>query len=194
MELVSNTQNIVDFISQPWHWAVSGAAIASLVFFLTWMGRRFGVSTAFQDLCKIAGAEKFADYFRYDLKNSYWRLAFIAGAIGGGFLASTLLVNPETIELSTATVAHLQNDWGISAEQGGGFLPVDLFNFSNPKGILLTIIGGFLVGFGARYGSGCTSGHAITGLSHLQLPSFLTVIGFFIGGLIMTWLIMPLIF
>ena len=29
----------------------------------------------------------------------------------------------------------------------------------------------FLVGFGARYAGGCTSGHAISGLSALQLPS-----------------------
>ncbi|MCB0854990.1 MAG: YeeE/YedE family protein, partial [Bacteroidetes bacterium] len=64
----------------------------------------------------------------------------------------------------------------------------------NPLGVILAIIGGFLVGFGARYGDGCTSGHAITGLSHLQLPSLITVIGFFIGGIIMTWGIMPLIF
>ncbi|MEZ4951072.1 MAG: YeeE/YedE thiosulfate transporter family protein, partial [Saprospiraceae bacterium] len=59
---------------------------------------------------------------------------------------------------------------------------------------ILAIIGGFFVGFGARYGDGCTSGHAISGLSHLQLPSLITVIGFFIGGLTMTWFIMPLIF
>jgi len=55
-------------------------------------------------------------------------------------------------------------------------------------------LGGFLVGFGARYAGGCTSGHAISGLSNLQLPSLIAVIGFFIGGLIMTYMVFPLIF
>jgi hypothetical protein len=74
-----------------------------------------------------------------------------------------------------------------------GYFPTAVFNFFSPKGIILGIVGGFLVGFGARYGGGCTSGHAITGLSHLQLPSLLTVIGFFIGGLLMTHLLLPIL-
>ena len=56
------------------------------------------------------------------------------------------------------------------------------------------LFGGFLVGFGARWAGGCTSGHAISGLSNLQVPSLIAVVGFFIGGLIMTFLIFPLIF
>jgi len=51
-----------------------------------------------------------------------------------------------------------------------------------------------MVGFGARYAGGCTSGHAISGLSNLQLPSLIAVIGFFIGGLVMVHLLYPLIF
>lgn len=158
------------------------------------MGRTFGVSTAFKNFCQLAGAGKKYAFFNFDIKNEYWRLAFVLGAVGGGFIASNFLSSPEAVNISEATISHLQEDWGIAYPQGGGFLPDSIFNFSNGKGVLLTIIGGFLVGFGARYGEGCTSGHAITGLSHLQLPSLLTVIGFFIGGLTMTWLIMPLIF
>jgi uncharacterized membrane protein YedE/YeeE len=59
---------------------------------------------------------------------------------------------------------------------------------------LILFIGGLFVGFGARYAGGCTSGHAISGLSNLQVPSLIAVIGFFIGGLIMTHLIFPIIF
>ena len=59
-------------------------------------------------------------------------------------------------------------------------------------GVLL--VGGLLVGFGARYAGGCTSGHAISGLSNLQLPSLLAVIGFFVGGLVMIHAIFPIIF
>ena len=53
---------------------------------------------------------------------------------------------------------------------------------------------GDATGFGARYAGGCTSGHAISGLSNLQIPSLIAVIGFFAGGLIMTYFFIPLIF
>jgi hypothetical protein len=53
--------------------------------------------------------------------------------------------------------------------------------------------GGFLVGFGTRYAGGCTSGHAIMGLSDLQWPSLVATISFMIGGFLMTNLILPYI-
>jgi uncharacterized membrane protein YedE/YeeE len=62
------------------------------------------------------------------------------------------------------------------------------------KGFAVLAVGGFLVGFGTRYAGGCTSGHAISGLSNLQLPSLVAVIGFFIGGLIMTHFLFPFIY
>ena len=62
------------------------------------------------------------------------------------------------------------------------------------KTILLLLVGGIFIGFGTRYAGGCTSGHAITGLSNFQLPSLIAVIGFFIGGLIMTHVLFPFIF
>ena len=185
---------MIDFISQPWHWSVAGAAIAMVVFLMTWMGRSFGISTAFRNMCTAAGAGKKVPFFNVSLKDEGWRNAFVIGAIAGGAM---LLQSPEPVAISEATITHL-TDWGISyptdVNDEAGFLPTGVFNFGNPLGIILTLIGSFLVGFGARYAQGCTSGHAITGLSHLQLPSLLTVIGFFIGGLLMTWVIMPMIF
>lgn len=193
MQLLLQSQGFVEMISQPWHWAISGMAIAFILFLMTWMGRSFGVSTAFRNLCVMCGARKTNSFFNIDLKAERWRMVFIAGGILGGFIAANYLASPDTIALSESTVSHLA-DWNISPEEGNGYLPDSIFNLSNMKGIIIAIIGGFLVGFGARYADGCTSGHAITGLSHLQLPSLLTVVGFFIGGLIMTWLIMPMIF
>jgi len=40
------------------------------------------------------------------------------------------------------------------------------------------VVGGFLVGYGARLGNGCTSGHGICGLGSLQWPSALAVLTF----------------
>jgi hypothetical protein len=75
--------------------------------------------------------------------------------------------------------------------------PAELFSLDailSIKGFLVLAVGGLLVGFGSRYAGGCTSGHAISGLSDLQVPSLIAVVGFFIGGLIMTFFILPLIF
>jgi uncharacterized membrane protein YedE/YeeE len=79
---------------------------------------------------------------------------------------------------------------------GMAYLPEELFSFQalmQPKVLLILSIGGFLVGFGARYAGGCTSGHAISGLSNLQLVSLYAVIGFFVGGLFMNHVLLPYI-
>ncbi len=196
MELIGNSGSFLDFISQPWHWAVSGAAIALTLVLLTWMGRSFGVSMTFKDVCAMAGAGKKTPFFQMDLKDEYWRLSFVVGGLVGGIVSVLFLKSPETVAISQSTIDYLATI-GISYpegdEKGMGFVPTSLFNFSSIKGIILALAGGFLVGFGARYGDGCTSGHAISGLAHLQLPSLITVIGFFIGGLLMTHLLFPLL-
>lgn len=189
--------SIIETLSQPWHWAVSGAAIAGTMLLLTWMGRSFGVSATFRDMCTIAGAGKKHEFFRINIKDEYWRLAFVLGAVVGGFIASRFLASADPVAISQSTIDNLRT-WGInyfqSVEEGTGMVATSVFNFTNIKGILLAIIGGFFVGFGARYADGCTSGHAISGLSHLKPQSLLTVTGFFIGGLLMTHLILPLLF
>lgn len=194
MELVTNPNTILDVVSQPWHWSVAGAAIALTLLALTWLGRSLGISTSYETLCTISGVGKRFSYFNRNLKNDAWRLALVAGVIGGGFISNQFLASPAPVDINPNTIEHLAG-MGITYpeadEKGIGFVPTSLFNFGNVKGLLMAIIGGFLVGFGARYAGGCTSGHAITGLSHLQLPSLLSVIGFFIGGILMIWVIFP---
>ena len=190
---------IIEFLSQPWHWSISGFMIAVVMFLLIYLGQKFGVSSSFQAMCSIGGAGKFFDYFDYDWKKQDWLLMFVIGAIIGGAIGVTLLASPDPVQISSATIADL-NEIGISypkdTSEGKGFLPQDLMNFEmlgTLKGFLLMVVGGFLIGFGTRYGGGCTSGHAITGLSNLQLPSLVAVIGFFIGGLITTFFVLPAI-
>jgi len=191
--------NIIDFISQPWHWSISGLMIALVMFLLIYLGQRFGVSSSFRAMCAIGGAGKAADYFKYDWKSHDWLLTFVLGSIIGGGIASTLLASPTPVQISSATISDLAS-MGISTpnslNEGAGFVPLDLFNIEtllSLKGILVMVLGGFLIGFGTRWAGGCTSGHAITGLSNLQLPSLVAVIGFFIGGLLMTHILLPLI-
>jgi len=192
--------NIIEYISQPWHWSISGAAIAFVMFLLIYLGKKFGVSSSFEALCTIGGAGKRIDYFKYDWKSHSWLLMFVVGSIIGGGIASTLLASPEPVQISAATVADLAalgvNTPTTNAE-GAGFIPLEVFNWNSLlslKGILIMVLGGFLIGFGTRWAGGCTSGHAISGLSNFQLPSLVAVIGFFIGGLAMTHLIFPFLF
>lgn len=194
MELSINASNFWEFISQPWHWAVSGAAIALVLALMTWMGRSFGVSTTFKAFCSAAGGGKVSDFFKMNIKDEFWRIAFVIGGIIGGYIATNFLTSPEPVAISASTVDYLSSigiAYPESDAQGIGFVPTSILNYESLKGVLLALAGGFLVGFGARYGDGCTSGHAISGLAHFQLPSLLTVIGFFIGGLLMTHFIFP---
>lgn len=190
--------NIIEFFSQPWHWSISGAMLVMVMFLLIYLGKKFGISTSFENLCTLAGAGKKYTFFDTNLKDSIWRFLFVGGAIIGGVIASTILASPEPVAISTGTIEHFTKI-GVNVpqtiEEGRGFLPsiISFENLMTLQGIVLMIGGGFLIGFGTRYAGGCTSGHAISGLSNLQLPSLIAVIGFFIGGLLMTHLLFPLI-
>jgi uncharacterized membrane protein YedE/YeeE len=191
--------SIIEFISQPWHWSVSGIGIVFVMFLLLVFGGEFGVSSNLRTLCSIGGAGSHCDFFKFDWKNQVWNLVFIGGAVIGGFIAVNYLGSPDPVAISEATQSYLSSV-GINTpqtlEEGRAYVPNEIFGSENMfslKSILLLIGGGFLVGFGTRYAGGCTSGHAISGLSNLQLPSLIAVVGFFIGGLAMTWFILPII-
>ena len=185
----------MEFIVQPWPWYVSGPLIAITLLLLVLFGKTFGMSSNLRTMCTIVGAGKYASFFEFDWKSQRWNLTVVLGAIIGGFIAVHFLSDGSPINLSENTITDL-NSLGFE-DVGKNILPSEIYSWENIltlKGMSILIIAGFLVGFGTRYAGGCTSGHAITGLSNLQLPSLIAVIGFFIGGLIMTHLILPLIF
>lgn len=185
---------MIDFISQPWPWYVAGPLITLTMFLLIYFGKSFGVSSNLRTLCTIGGAGRFSDFFKFEWKTQSWNLIFVIGAATGGFIASHFLTNEEPIQLASSVVKELES-YGIN-DPGSDFLPQELFGLEallSVRGFVMLIVGGFLVGFGTRYAGGCTSGHAISGLSNLQVPSLIAVIGFFIGGLIMTFLILPFV-
>lgn len=185
----------MELLLQPWPWYVSGPLIALVLILLVYFGKTFGMSSNLRTLCSMAGAGKYSDFFRFDWKAYRWNLVVVIGAVLGGYIAVEFLSDGQLMNLSTQTVQDLEI-LGF-AEAGKGLLPDEIyapqegFDF---KSLSLLIIGGFLVGFGTRYAGGCTSGHAITGISNLQIPSFIAVIGFFLGGLVMVHLLFPLIF
>ncbi|MAZ73270.1 MAG: YeeE/YedE family protein [Flavobacteriaceae bacterium] len=185
----------MNWIYEPWPWFVSGPLIALVMFLLLLVGKQFGMSSNLRTACSALGAGKAADFFKFDWKAERWNLMVVLGAVIGGFVASNYMSN-HTVEINPETAQQLANEYQITSA-GESYMPPEIFAtaaLSDPFIIAILLIGGLLVGFGARYAGGCTSGHAISGLSNLQLPSLIAVIGFFIGGLVMIHLIYPLLF
>lgn len=182
-------------ILDPWPWYLSGAGFALVMLLLLLLSKNFGISANLRTICTICGAGNKNDFFKFDWKTQRWNLTVVLGAVIGGFLAATFGTNNEAVPIHPDVINQL-NTFGFE-DAGQAYLPAMLFEttvFTDIKSLAILAIGGLLVGFGARYAGGCTSGHAISGLSELQLPSLIAVIGFFAGGLIMVHFLFPLIF
>lgn len=184
---------MLEFIKQPWHWSIAGILIGLVVPTLLLIGnKRFGISSNLRHICAACMPANIP-FFKYDWKKETWNLFFVGGVFMGGFIAAYFLQNPQPVLIAAKTQAILEAQ-GI--HNFNGLMPSDLFNFGSLttlRGFIVIILGGFLVGFGTRYADGCTSGHAIMGLSNLQLPSLIATICFMIGGFLMTWLGLPFI-
>lgn len=187
-----------DFIAQPWPWYVAGPLLALVMFVLLYFGHEFGISENFRLMCAADGADSMNEFFRIDWRAGEWNLLVALGAVFGGYLASHYFIGSQgdIAHISDATVASL-NQINIKVTQGAVPLVPEFLAWKallTWQGLLMIAGGGFLVGFGARYAGGCTSGHAISGLSALQVPSLVAVIGFFMGGLVVTYFIIPFLF
>lgn len=183
----------MNILTQPWPWYIAGPLIGLMVPLLLLIDNKaFGISSTLRHICAACIPTK-AKFFDYDWKKESWNLIFALGMVIGGFTAGYILRNPNPINLSESAIEDL-NKLGVKNYEG--LIPLEVFNFAaifTLRGFLLMIVGGFLIGFGTRYAGGCTSGHAIMGLSNLQFPSLVATCCFFAGGLIMTWFILPYI-
>lgn len=185
----------MEIIFQTWPWYISGFIIGIIMLSLIYFGKSFGMSSNLRSMCSMSGLGKRVRFFDFDWKSQRWNLVVVAGAMLGGFVAVHFMSDPSNVSINPETIDQLAQ-LGIDAPHGK-LLPDALFGnqiFQSPENILILLVGGLLIGFGSRYAGGCTSGHAISGLSNLQIPSLMAVIGFFVGGLIMAHFIFPLIF
>ena len=184
---------IIEFLQQPWPWYVAGPLIGLTVPVLLIIGNKsFGISSSLRHVC-AACLPAGIPFFKYDWKKEIWNLFFVSGILAGGVLAITLLANPAPISVH-ANLAEELATYGIT--DFSDLVPVQILNWESLftlKGFLMIVVGGFMVGFGTRYAGGCTSGHAIMGLSTLQWPSLVATCCFMIGGLLMANFILPLI-
>lgn len=184
---------MLEIIKQPWPWYVAGPLIGLTVPALLILGNKsFGISSSLRHVC-AACIPSDIKFFKYDWKKEMWNLFFVFGILLGGIIASRFLINPEEISVNAALKSELAT-YGIT--DYSNMVPVQLMNFAGLftlKGFIIMVVGGFLVGFGTRYAGGCTSGHAIMGLSNLQWPSLIATICFMAGGFLMANVILPVI-
>ena len=184
---------MIEFLKQPWAWYVAGPLIGLMVPTLLIIGNKtLGISSSLRHICAACIPGKI-DFFNYSWKKEAWNLFFVAGIVLGAFIVARFLNDPNAVNLNPKLVAEL-NQYGITNQTS--LMPEQLFNWQQlltVKGIFFMVIGGFLVGFGTRYAGGCTSGHAIMGLSNLQWPSLIATVSFMVGGFIMANLILPFI-
>lgn len=184
---------ILEFIRQPWPWYVAGPLIGLTVPLLLILGNRtFGISSSLRHVCAACIPANIS-FFKYDWKKESWNLLFVLGVLIGGFLTATFLDDPAPVQVNPKLAEELLS-YGVS--NYASLVPSEVFNWPalfTARGFILMIGGGFLVGFGTRYAGGCTSGHAIMGLSSLQWPSLIATCCFMIGGFVMANLVLPLI-
>jgi uncharacterized membrane protein YedE/YeeE len=185
--------NLIELIKQPWPWYVAGPLIGLTVPALLILGNKsFGISSSLRHVCAACMPANIP-FFKYDWKKELWNLFFVAGILVGGFIAAYFLANPEPMVVHPDLVADLAK-YGIT--DYSNLVPMQLMNWealTTPRGFVMMVVGGFMVGFGTRYAGGCTSGHAIMGLSTLQWPSLVATICFMIGGFTMVNVILPYI-
>lgn len=184
---------MIEFLKQPWPWYVAGPLIGLTVPALLILGNKsFGISSSLRHIC-AACLPANIPFFKYNWRKEAWNLFFVFGILLGGVLAISFLANSGPIKVNPKLVAELSRYGITNFDQ---LVPQDVMSWSalfTMRGFIVMVAGGFLVGFGTRYAGGCTSGHAIMGLSNLQLPSLIATICFMVGGFIMANLILPLI-
>ncbi len=182
-----------DFLKQPWPWYVAGALIGLIIPALLILGNKhFGISSNLRHVCAACFPANIP-FFKYEWKKEVWNLFFVGGILSGAVIATLFLSNPAPMQVNAALVTELKG-YGITTYTKQ--LPPEIFSFQSLftlRGFILLVAGGFFVGFGTRYGGGCTSGHAITGLSNLQSPTLIATISFMAGGFVMANFILPYI-
>ncbi len=147
--------------------ALSGLlAVASVAL----VGKFFGASTTF---ARIGGAlegivlpERVANlaYFQKYVFKMDWQLLFLVGITLGSFISSKMT--------GTFKVQAIPDMWR------------DHFGSRLSPRIWMAFVGGIIAAFGARMAGGCPSGHGLSGLMQMSISGFISLLCFFLGGII----------
>ena len=183
---------MVDAITGPWPWYVSGPLLGLMVPLLLVLGNKeFGISSTLRQVCAAVLPVRAPYVSQYAWREHAWNLTMALGVIVGAAIAVVFLGGDRAPEVSLAAQA-LFRSWGLAP--AAALQPAEIYGYPgvlSVRALVSLILGGFLVGFGTRYANGCTSGHAIMGLSMLNVGSLVATIGFFAGGVIVSNLVVP---
>jgi uncharacterized membrane protein YedE/YeeE len=183
-----------ELLFSPWPWYVAGPMIGLVVPMLLLIGNRpFGISSSFRHVC-AAFMPSGLQYFQYEWRREIWSLVFVVGIAIGGGVATAWLSHPGDVTVMAPALARELARYGIDPQQR--LLPRELFSWTHltsVRTLLVTVVGGLLVGFGSRYAGGCTGGHAITGIATFQRASIIATLAFMAGGFLMANLVLPVI-
>ncbi len=181
-------------ITGPWPWWVTGPLLGLMVPILLLLGNKnFGISSTLRHVCAAVLPVK-AEYFTSDnVRANMWNLVLALGVIVGATIAVLFLGGDRAPEVTPAA-QELFATWNIAAPVR--LQPSEIYLWPGAvslRSLISLVVGGFLVGFGTRYAGGCTSGHAIMGLSLLNFGSLVATVGFFAGGVLVSQFIVPLV-
>ena len=172
-----------DLLIYPWPWYLTGPLMGAPIPLLLFFGNKMlGASFSLRHICALIPNQ--IAYFNYEVKKGYWNLAFAGGVFLGGLVTYHFFYKISVVEITESTRRDL---FSLGLHDLSGLMPSKIFSASKLwgfQGLLFTILGGFLVGFGVRYSMG---------LSQLSTSSAIAIIAFFGGGIIMTHLLLPLI-
>ena len=182
-----------DALSHLWPWYISGPLIGLSVPLLLLAGNKMlGISGTLRQICAMCFPANIP-FLKYNWKDQLWNIFFAGGLLLGGFIGGVILKPKVMPPLSDATIEDMKT---MGINYNDSILPSEIFSWTHLltwQHLVIVVGGGFLVGFGTRYAGGCTSGHAIMGLSNLQWPSLVATICFMAGGFIMANIILPII-
>jgi uncharacterized protein len=163
--------SLLEFLTMArWSPYIAGAGIGILTccaFLLS--DRPLGCSTAFVKARGLIGKAINADrigkmaYYREIIPQVDWAFMIIPGIIIGACISSLLS--------GTFRVIAVPALWG------------SVFGDNPALRLAVALLGGLLLGLGARWAGGCTSGHGISGSIQLSLASMITAACFFAGGI-----------
>ena len=153
-----------------------GAGIGILSWFaFLFSDKPLGVSTAYERTAGMieeaarGSSVREKEYYQRYVPKIDWEWMFVAGLFGGALL-SALLSGDFRVEMVPPM-------WEAS------------FGDHAALRWLAALIGGVLLGIGARWADGCTSGHGISGTLQLVVSSWVAVLCFFAGGVVTARLI-----
>jgi uncharacterized membrane protein YedE/YeeE len=153
---------------QTWPWWVAGFGLGLTAVGLAWFsGKRLGVTGGFEDACSIVTKDS-----AFAPSPSNWKLWFILGLPLGGLLAN---------------LGHWGWTWLYGQLDGITF---GIFFYK----VFWLLVSGFLIGFGARWAGGCTSGNTIMGVSMGSKMSILATLGFLAAGILVTNILFKVVF